>query len=248
MAVSIDLSGQVAVVTGGATGLGFASATALRAAGAEVIIAGRREDLLRTAAERLGARAISCDVTDTASIDSLFEAVEAAHGRLDILVNAAGMNRRDPALDVKPEDWDAVIAVNARGTFFCCQAAGRLMQKAGRGRIVNIGSMGSEIGIVNASAYAAAKGAVKLATMTMAAEWARYGICVNAVLPGWFKTELTEKLFEDEAWRDRVLARIPQGRAGAPSEIGNMVLFLCSPLADYVTGEAIRVDGGALAW
>lgn len=108
--------------------------------------------------------------------------------------------------------------------------------------------MASEIGIVNAAAYAAAKGAVKLATMTMAAEWAPLGITVNAILPGWFKTELTEKLFADQAWRERVLARIPQGRAGSPSEIGDMVLFLASPLAAYVTGEAIRVDGGALAW
>lgn len=248
MAVTIDLSGQLGVVTGGATGLGRASAAALRAAGAEVVIAGRRLDVLERAADELGAESIACDVVDPEAIGGLFKQVEQRHGRIDILVNAAGLNRRAPALDVTPEDWDFVNDVNARGTFFCCQAAARVMQRAGRGRIINIGSMASEIGIVNAAAYAAAKGAVKLATMTMAAEWAPLGITVNAILPGWFKTELTEKLFEDKAWRERVLARIPQGRPGSPSEIGDMVLFLASPLATYVTGEAIRVDGGALAW
>lgn len=236
------------MVTGGATGLGRAAALALRNAGSHVVIAGRRQEVLERAASELGAEAIVCDVIDVEAIGRLFAEVEARHGRLDALVNAAGLNRRAPAIEATAEDWDCVNDVNARGTFFCCQAAARIMQRAGRGRIVNIGSMASEIGIVNATAYAAAKGAVKLATMTMAAEWAPLGINVNAVLPGWFKTELTEKLFEDEAWRSRVLARIPHGRAGAPSEIGNMVLFLVSPLADYVTGEAIRVDGGALAW
>jgi NAD(P)-dependent dehydrogenase (short-subunit alcohol dehydrogenase family) len=248
LAISIDLSGQVAVVTGGATGLGRASASTLRKAGAQVIIAGRRQDVLDKAAAELDAEALVCDVTDVDAIDRLFKQVDERHGRLDILVCAAGLNRRAPALDVTQADWDFVNAVNARGTFFCCQSAARIMQRAGHGRIVNIGSMASEIGIVHASAYAAAKGAVKLATMTMAAEWAAHGINVNAVLPGWFKTELTERLFEDEAWRDRVLARIPQARAGSPSEVADMVLFLVSPLANYVTGEAIRVDGGALAW
>ncbi len=248
MAVSIDLSGQVAVVTGGATGLGRASADALRRAGATIVIAGRRQGVLDAAAAELGGEAIVCDVSEPQSIDRLFGEVRERHGRVDILVNAAGLNRRAPALEVTAEDWDFVNDVNARGTFFCCQAAARMMRKAGGGRIINIGSMASEIGIVNAAAYAAAKGAVKLATMTMAAEWAPLGITVNAILPGWFKTELTEKLFADQAWRERVLARIPQGRAGSPSEIGDMVLFLASPLAAYVTGEAMRVDGGALAW
>lgn len=235
-------------MTGGATGLGRASAEALRRAGANIVIAGRRQDVLEVAAAELGGEAIVCDVSEPQSIDGLFNQVQERHGRVDIMVNAAGLNRRAPALEVTPEDWDFVNDVNARGTFFCCQAAARIMQRAGRGRIINIGSMASEIGIVNAAAYAAAKGAVKLATMTMAAEWAPLGITVNAILPGWFKTELTEKLFEDKAWRDRVLARIPQGRPGSPSEIGDMVVFLASPLAAYVTGEAIRVDGGALAW
>jgi len=248
LAVSIDLSGQVAVVTGGATGLGRASADALRRAGATIVIAGRRQGVLDAAAAELGGEAIVCDVSEPQSIDRLFGEVRERHGRVDILVNAAGLNRRAPALEVTAEDWDFVNDVNARGTFFCCQAAARMMRKAGGGRIINIGSMASEIGIVNAAAYAAAKGAVKLATMTMAAEWAPLGITVNAILPGWFKTELTEKLFADQAWRERVLARIPQGRAGSPSEIGDMVLFLASPLAAYVTGEAMRVDGGALAW
>lgn len=236
------------MVTGGATGLGRASANALRNAGCHVIIAGRRHDVLESAASELGAEAIVCDVIDVDAISGLFAEVEERHGKLDILVNAAGLNRRAPALEATPEDWDFVNDVNSRGTFFCCQAAARIMQRAGYGRIVNIGSMASEIGIIHASAYAAAKGGVKLATMTMAAEWAPLCINVNAVLPGWFKTELTEKLFEDDAWRNRVLARIPKGRGGVPDEVGNMVLFLVSPLADYVTGEAIRVDGGALAW
>ncbi|WP_395455650.1 SDR family NAD(P)-dependent oxidoreductase [Azospirillum melinis] len=248
MPISLDLTGRVALVTGGGSGLGRAAAERLAAAGATVVVAGRREDVLRQAAAAMDGDWIACDVADTASVGTLFDTLAARHARLDILVNAAGLNIRNAALDVAEPEWDLVNGVNAKGTFFCCQAAARLMKANGHGKIVNIGSMASEIGIPNASVYCASKGAVRQITMALAAEWAPYGIRVNAIMPGWFRTELTERLFADEAWRTRVLARIPLGRPGQPSEVADLALFLASPLSDYLTGETIRLDGGALAW
>jgi NAD(P)-dependent dehydrogenase (short-subunit alcohol dehydrogenase family) len=248
MPVIIDLSSRSAVVTGGGSGLGYAAAGALKSAGARVVIAGRREDVLRRASQSLGCDWISCDVADKASVNSLFKQIAESFGMLDILVNAAGLNVRNPALEIAESEWDLVNDVNAKGTFLCCQAAARLMKGNNYGKIINIGSMASEIGIINAGAYAASKGAVRQLTMTLAAEWAPLGIRVNAILPGWFRTELTEKLFEDDAWRSRVLARIPLGKAGNPRDVGNLTLFLASELSDYMTGELIRLDGGALSW
>lgn len=248
MPISLDLTGRVALVTGGGSGLGRAAAERLAAAGARVVVAGRREEVLRQAAAAMDGDWIACDVADTASVGTLFDTLAGRHGRLDILVNAAGLNIRNAALDVGEADWDLVNGVNAKGTFFCCQAAARLMKANGHGKIVNIGSMASEIGIPNASVYCASKGAVRQITMALAAEWAPYGIRVNAIMPGWFRTELTERLFADESWRTRVLARIPLGRPGQPSEVADLALFLASPLSDYLTGETIRLDGGALAW
>lgn len=248
MSIGLDLTGRVALVTGGGTGLGRAAAETLAAAGARVVLAGRREEVLRPAAAAMDGDWIACDVADTASVDRLFDTLTGRHSRLDILVNAAGLNVRNAALDVGEPEWDLVNGVNAKGTFFCCRGAARLMKAGGYGKIVNIGSMASEIGIPNASVYCASKGAVRQITMALAAEWAPFGIRVNAIMPGWFRTELTERLFADEAWRTRVLARIPLGRPGLPSELADLALFLASPLSDYLTGETIRLDGGALAW
>jgi NAD(P)-dependent dehydrogenase (short-subunit alcohol dehydrogenase family) len=244
---AFDLSSRVAFVTGGATGLGKAAARALRDAGAHVTIFGRRADMLERASKELGCDSIRGDVSDAAGISAAIEAVARRHGRLDILVNAAGINLRGDSLDYPEADWDKVHAVNTKGTFLACQAAGRIMKSAGYGKIINIASLASEIAFPRIVAYASSKGGVRQLTKGLAVEWARDGICVNAIEPGWFRTELTEPMFNDAQWVERITARIPKGRAGTPADLEGTVIFLASPASDYVTGEMIRVDGGVLA-
>jgi len=247
MALTIDLSKRVAVVTGGGTGLGKASASALAEAGARVCIVGRRRDVLERAAAELGADAFVADVTDADSVRKLIEDIVAAHGRIDILVNAAGLNLRGDSFDYAIEDWDKVHAINTRGLFLMCQAAGRVMRDNGYGKIVNIASMASEVGMPRIVAYGSSKGGVRQITQGLAVEWAKSGIRVNAIEPGWFRTELTEPLFHDEAWVQKISNRIPFGHAGNPEDLKGAVAFLASPMSDYVTGVLLRVDGGALA-
>jgi 2-deoxy-D-gluconate 3-dehydrogenase len=245
--IQIDLGGRVAVVTGGGTGLGRGAAQALADAGAAVVVMGRRGDVLQTAATEIGAEAQVCDVADAASVDAAFTAVAERLGRIDILVNAAGVNRRADALDFSEADWDLVVDVNAKGTFLCSQAAGRRMRAQGYGKIVNIGSLASEFGIARVPAYCASKGAVRQLTMSLAVEWARFGIRVNCIEPGWFRTDLNDALFRNEQWLASIVPRIPLGRTGTPADLGGTVLFLASALSDYVTGVMIPVDGGVLA-
>ena len=247
MALQIDLSGKVAVVTGGGSGLGHAAADALRQAGATVIVVGRRVDVLEHAAAAINAQPMPADVADPDSVRDLFARIAQQHRRLDILVNAAGRNIRGDAFDYSVEDWDKVHAINSRGLFLCCQAAGRTMRDAGYGKIVNIASLVSEIGLPMIAAYGSSKGSVRQITKVLAVEWAKLGIRVNAIAPGWFRTELNEPLFHDAAWVARVTNRIPMGRAGLPEELAGTVVFLASPMSDYITGEIICVDGGVLA-
>lgn len=213
-----NLSGKVAWVTGGGSGLGRGAAEALAAAGATVVLSGRRSVVLEEAARTLAAAGgsadwIACDVSRVPDIHQAAAELQRRHGRLDILVNSAGVNRRAPSLDLAEEDWDWVVDINLKGTFFCCQAAGRVRQL----------------------------------TKTLAVEWAPYRINVNAIGPGWFRTDLNEELFQNPAWVERVSARIPWGRTGMPGDLGGLVVFLASPASDYITGEVIYVDGGALA-
>lgn len=247
MSLSIDLKGRIALVTGGGTGLGRAGTDALVAAGATVVIAGRRRDVLERAAAEAGAQAMTCDVSDPAETRALVDRIVDTHGRLDILVNAAGLNIRGDSFDYGPDDWDTVHAINTRGLFFMSQAAGRVMRENGYGKIVNIASMASEIGIPFIVAYGSSKGGVKQITQGLAVEWAKSGIRVNAIEPGWFRTELTEPLFHNPQWVAKVENRVPMGRAGLPEEVGGAIAFLASPLSDYITGTVIKVDGGALA-
>jgi NAD(P)-dependent dehydrogenase (short-subunit alcohol dehydrogenase family) len=244
---AFDLGGRVALVTGGGTGLGRGSAAALREAGAAVVVAGRRADVLAATAAEIGADWVACDVTDAASVQAAVRRVTERQGRLDILVTSAGLNLRGPSLEYPEADWDRVHAVNTKGTFLCCQAAARAMRERGYGKIVNIASLASEAGFPNIVAYASSKGGVRQLTKSLALEWAPFGIRVNAIEPGFFRTEFTEPLFQNPAWVQKVMARIPLARTGLPEDLGGTVVYLASAASDYVTGELIRVDGGVLA-
>lgn len=247
MTLSIDLENRIALVTGGATGLGRASAQALIAAGATVIITGRRATVLEDVADEIGAHAVACDVTDPDAARRLIDSIVHERGRLDILVNGAGCNLRGDSFEYSASDWDKVHAVNSRGLFFTSQAAGRAMRDAHYGKIVNIASISSEIGMPQIAAYCSSKGSVRQITQSLAVEWGKFGIRVNAVEPGWFKTDLTVNLFDNPEWLARVKSRIPLGHPGEPADVANAVVFLACPLSDYITGSMIRIDGGALS-
>jgi 2-deoxy-D-gluconate 3-dehydrogenase len=247
-----DLHGRVAVVTGGGSGIGQALAIALAEAGAEVTVAGRSAaplDETRRSIAEAGGRAFAepLDITRPADVAAAFDRVFTRAGRLDILVNSAGGQLRRPALDITEQEWDRLAAVNLKGVFFCCQAAARHMRPSGYGRIVSVSSLTGEIGLANLSAYGATKGGVNQLTRALAVEWARFGITVNAVGPGRIRTPMTEDLFSDPLATDRLLSRIPMGRAGEPRDIAGAVVFLASDASSYMTGQVLYVDGGWLA-
>lgn len=246
-----ELNGQVAVVTGGGRGLGEAIALAIARSGANVAVVSRtRSQIEETACEikALGqsALAVVADVAKLEDVQLMVNKVAQRFGRIDVLVNAAGVNQRAPSLDVSPELWERILSINLRGTFFCCQAAATYMIQQNGGAIVNIASITSSVGIPSLAPYAASKAGVEALTRVLAAEWAPHGVRVNAVAPGYFRTEMTKSLFEDVDWVDRLLARIPLGRAGLPEDLAEAVVFLVSPAARYVTGQVVTVDGGFL--
>jgi len=246
------LDGKVAVVTGGGRGIGKGAALALAEAGADVVLASRNGANLERVAEEIRgfgrqALAVPTDVSRSEDIDAMVGRAVETFGKVDVLVNNAGMNVRVPAIEYREEDWDRVLNVNLKAVFLCCQAAGRHMMQQGSGKIINIASMTSVIGVSTIPAYCASKGGIVQLTKTLAVEWAPHRINVNAVGPGFIRTDLTEPLQQDPERSNWILGRIPMGRWGTPDDLKGAFVFLASAASDYVTGTALFVDGGWLA-
>ena len=244
-----DLTGQVAMVTGASRGIGHDLALALAAAGAHVVPAARRiEDLGGVVAqiEAAGGRAtpVLLDVADAAGTRLAVDALVARLGRIDVLVNNAGLGFNHDALDVSEADWDEMMAVNLRGLFFTCQAVGRHMVERGYGRIVNMSSQASLVGIRRHAVYSASKGGVNSLTKVLALEWAPHGVTVNAVAPTFIRTPGTAERLDDPAFLADVLARIPVGRVGSTADVAAAVIYLASRESGLVTGVVLPVDGG----
>ncbi|MGA2051198.1 MAG: glucose 1-dehydrogenase [Terracidiphilus sp.] len=247
-----DLHGRVAVVTGGTTGLGYAITLGLAKAGADVIASSRRQEHVdRTAAEieRFDRRTlrVTSDVVDRPSLLGLHDAVMKEFGRVDILVNAAGITFKGPATNLKETDWARVIDTNLTGTLRACQIFGATMVAAGYGRIVNIASLSTFVGFHEVAAYSASKAAVGSLTRSLAVELARKGVNVNAIAPGIVSTPLNAKLVQGTPRGEELLMRTPMGRFGRAEEMAGAAVFLASEASSFVTGQVIAVDGGFLA-
>ncbi len=250
---SFDITGQVALVTGSSRGIGRALAAGLIEAGAHVVVNGRDADALERAraelAERPGATvfAVPFDVTDPGSVAAGVARAEELAGPIDILVNNAGQQRRAPFTEFADEDWNALLATNVTSAFLVGRAVSRAMVARGRGRIVNVCSLQSEVARPGIAAYAATKGALKMLTKGMCADLAGHGITVNGIGPGYFATELTQALVDDAEFSDWVRRRTPAGRWGRLDDLIGPLLFLCSPAAEFVNGQILYVDGGMLS-
>lgn len=248
----MDLSNQTAVVIGGTSGIGHAIALGLAKAGANVVATGRREELAKVAAEeirKLGRRsiAVATDVLERSSIEALLAAARAEFGSVEILVNSAGRTKRTPTLDVSEKEWNEILDTNLTGTLRACQVFGRHMIERKYGRIINIASLSSFVALYEVAAYSASKAAVASLTKSLAVEWARHGVCVNAIAPGVFQTELNRTLLEGTARGQEFRMRTPMGRFGHVEELAGAAVFLASKAAGFVNGHVLAVDGGFLA-
>ncbi|HEY2381238.1 MAG TPA: glucose 1-dehydrogenase [Terriglobia bacterium] len=252
MPKTLDISNRVAVVIGATSGIGRTLALGLAEYGATVVPSGRRADRLEEvckAIEAGGGKTLvkPADVNSRSSIDALRDAVLKQFGRVDVLVNAAGYSMKQPTNEVSEEKWSALMDTNVMGVLRACQSFYEPLKAGGRGRIVNIGSLGSFLAFHEVAAYCASKSAVMSLTKNLACEWAKDGICVNAIVPGVFPTELNRKLIEGTPRGNEMLARTPMGRFGNAEELVGAAVLLSSDAASFITGESIAVDGGYLA-
>jgi len=244
-----DLSGKVAIVTGASRGLGQYFGRALAKAGADLVITSRTLsslDEFKEEIESLGRKVlpIRMDVTSQGDIEDMVKAAMREYGKIDILVNNAGLNIRSPSADFAWDDWDTVLDTNLKGNFFCAQAVGKEMIKRRYGRIINMGSCTCVFGMEGIAPYTASRGGVLLMTRSLAAEWGKYGVTVNVLAPGWFKTAQNAALYENKEWLANVKSRIPLDRPGQPHDLDGTVIYLASDASAYVTGQIILVDGG----
>jgi NAD(P)-dependent dehydrogenase (short-subunit alcohol dehydrogenase family) len=246
------LEGQVALVTGASRGIGLALAKGLADAGAKVVLAARDSETLASAQTEIQRSGGLCttlplDVSNAASRSRAFAELQAREGRLDILINNAGVEQLQPSLELDEGTWDRIIDTNLKGAFFCAQAAARVMQATGGGSILNLCSLTSEVGVPGATPYGASKSGLLGMTRALATEWAPLGIRVNGIGPGYFRTELTEVFYQDDAWREQMQAKIPLARFGNLEDLAGAAIFFCSPAASYITGQVLYIDGGYLA-
>lgn len=248
----LSLQGRVAVVIGGTTGIGLALTKGLAAAGADVVPVSRRAEAVAAAAsavEAAGRRSLrlTADAMDRAALEGVLRDTLAAFSKVDILVNCAGITKRRPSLEVPDDEWDSIIATNLTGTFRACQVFGKAMLEAGYGRIINIASLASFIGLFEATAYTASKAGVAGLTRALAVEWGPRGVNVNAIAPGVFRTALNTHLLDETGRGQEFLTRTPLKRFGQVEELAPACVFLASEGASFVNGEVLTVDGGFLA-
>jgi NAD(P)-dependent dehydrogenase (short-subunit alcohol dehydrogenase family) len=249
---ALDLSGRVAVVVGGTSGIGRAIALGFAEAGADVVVSGRRAELIDTVANEIEAKGRKslrqpADVADRASLETLRDRVVAELGKVDILVNSAGTTKRRPTLEVPEAEWNMIMETNLTGTLRACQVFGPHMIERGYGRIINIASLSSFVALYEVAAYAASKAAVASLTKSLAIEWSSKGVTVNAIAPGVFKTDLNTALLDGTDRGREFLLRTPMKRFGKVEELAGAAVFLASDAASFVNGEILAVDGGFLA-
>jgi NAD(P)-dependent dehydrogenase (short-subunit alcohol dehydrogenase family) len=249
-----DLTGKVALVVGGHGGLGKAIALGMADAGADVVIASRNMEALKTAAAEIEAKgrkslAVGVDVVDETQVNQMVDSILKVFPRIDVLVNAAGLAIRKPADSFPIDEWQKVMDINTRGTFLCCQAVGRVMLKQKSGKIINVSSVRGRYGLPSGyAAYCPSKGAVDTLTRTLACEWAKSNVLVNAIAPTIVETDLTKDALANPAYAKQMIDRIPMGRWALPEDVVGPTIFFASDAANFVTGQILYIDGGVTTW